>query len=723
MSLAPGYFRRLNKVTKHALKPLDSSVSERSGEESTAAGAGLCVAVNDIESSSLKQKPVLMNPLDPECSNMQRESLVEGLHERKLSSRESKHMAIGEDINHNCKRAESPRVAESQDKALRFVEDYLSVCGLGSSKHNSTRKMEVIKSPPCLISKGARNLAMRLTYGSTAAKLTTFDWAEKQIDNAENASLEMYKDSVVGLGGDKSGCVSVNQELPNVKSPNKIYSLQSEEKLHENSSSPNNLDIVCLSSNDTEKVGLNSEICIVPDSMEMEEELDAGMSRQNVQNADDLRLTPDELYIGLDTQMAAEAMEELVHSGPPRVDASFFTHQGSNNVLLESPREVNDKSKSNVISREVAFVDWKCKQKRSKTAQISVVQDKSFSRVAGRRYKNQRKTVSRLQVGKNLMTKKVKADDFFNNRKESTRNRKSAAPSRITVQQEEYGITERYSLKDSRKLGHVYSRRSKETDDGIKNETPPERQQISSSSRKGSHRTAVNEVEADATKDIENFHLDVADMSRSELNPWIYPKGKRSRPVTPRHEISSSNQSLAFTAIDKNNRNEYPLEEAVGRVAKLLVYNRRHKVSLGSSSNLATHLSLSSTDSPVPGRQVQIPSESAATKPSKQSGTPDDASVNIKADLLAMENSGTLQLLEGRAKRRRLSSSLLSRSPLMKELTRLGYTESLPDFLPKDSRRRRANEKVCILFSQNLDSSTLKQQKKVLCHTNRLPIV
>ena len=80
----------------------------------------------------------------------------------------------------------------------------------------------------------------------------------------------------------------------------------------------------------------------------------------------------------------------------------------------------------------------------------------------------------------------------------------------------------------------------------------------------------------------------------------------------------------------------------------------------------------------------------------------------MKVDLLSKGYS---------AKRKRLSLSPLSRSPLMKELTRLGYPDSMPDFLPKDSRRRRATEKVCVLFSQNLDTSKLKQQKKVLSAT------
>lgn len=709
---APGYFRRLSKVKKHVLGHLDSAISERSDKESTAGRTGLCndhrfpenpIVVDSVESRSSEQKPVPTNP-------------EEELLERNMSSHETKYMDMGKDANYGSKRAElnyfdSPQVSESQDKALQFVEDYLSVCDLGSHKGIPTRKTDMIKSPPCLRAKGAQSLARRLTLGSTASKLTAFDWAGKQIDEAENASPRLYKDLVFGFRGDKPGCVAVDQESSDVKLQNEISNLQSEEKLPVNMSNPNNLDTVWLSSNESEKVGSNPNICIIPDSMELDEQLDAGISRENEENVEQFRLTPDELFIGLDTQMAAEAMEELVHSGPPRVEVCV-THQSSNNLPLDSSNALNNESKSNAASKKVAFVDWICKEKRSKTMKISTVQDKSLCRVAAKRVKNQQKTVSRRLVGQNLTTKKLMAEEFLIDRTENIVNRRTAAPSRR--------ITERYSLKDFQKLDRACSRRPNETADLIKYDPPQKGKNISSSFQNGSHRKGVNgtclksnsgssfEVVRDTAKGKENSSLDVADSTLSGLIPWVYPKGKRTRVLTPRHAISSSNQGFAFAATD-NSLNKHPVDESVGKVAKLLVYNRRRKVSLGrehagSSLQLAVDLTSPVTNSDVPGRKVKIPIDSDTNKPIKQTDTTDDASINMKADLLSKRHS---------AKRKRVSLNPLSRSPLVKELTRLGYTDSLPDFLPKDSRRRRAMEKVCVLFSQNLDTSTLKQQKKV----------
>ncbi|KAG6417858.1 hypothetical protein SASPL_120055 [Salvia splendens] len=717
------YFRRLNKVKKHVLGRLDSDISGRSDEETAAERIGPCndyrfqehhMAVERVFASSSEQKLVSMKPVNTE----------EKLLTLKLSPKESKCMDAGKDTNYDSKRPEliaSSQVLESQDKALQFVENYLSVCDLGSQKHIPSRKTDMIKSPPCLRVKGAQSLARRLTLESTASKLATFDWADKQIDETEYASPRLCEDSAFEYIGDKPGSVTVNQDSTNVKLQNEISNLQSGGKLPENMSIPNNLDTVWLSSHESEEVGSNPGMFIAPDSMKLDEQLDAEISRQNAENVEQLRLTPDELCIGLDTQMAAEAMEELVHASPPRVDARV-THQGSNNPLLNSSNALNNETKSNGASVEVAFVDWICKEKRSKTMKNSSFHDKTSYRVAAKRVMNQLKTVSRPRVRKSLTTKKLMAEEFFNDGTKMTINGKTAAPSRITLQQEEYGIAEKCSSKEFQKLNRACSRRPNETADGIKYDPPAKGKKISSSFRKGSQKRDISrtclksnsgsslEVVTGTAKDKENSYPDLANTTLSRSNPWVYPKGKRTRVFTPHHTVSLSNQSFAFSSSDINLK-KLAVEEAVGRVAKLIVHKRRQKVSLGrenagSSIKLAINLSSPVTDSAVPGTEVKIPVESDSNKPVKHDETANDALAHMKVDLLLSKGHS--------AKRKRLSLSPLSRSPLMKELTRLGYPDSMPDFLPKDSRRRRATEKVCVLFSQNLDTSKLKQQKRIV---------
>ncbi|VFQ73927.1 unnamed protein product [Cuscuta campestris] len=56
----------------------------------------------------------------------------------------------------------------------------------------------------------------------------------------------------------------------------------------------------------------------------------------------------------------------------------------------------------------------------------------------------------------------------------------------------------------------------------------------------------------------------------------------------------------------------------------------------------------------------------------------------------------------------------LSRTFLTKELAKLGHRESLPDFMPRNSRRRKGHTNVKVLLSQGLDKRTIKRQKKIV---------
>ncbi|KAK7284702.1 hypothetical protein RJT34_19453 [Clitoria ternatea] len=60
----------------------------------------------------------------------------------------------------------------------------------------------------------------------------------------------------------------------------------------------------------------------------------------------------------------------------------------------------------------------------------------------------------------------------------------------------------------------------------------------------------------------------------------------------------------------------------------------------------------------------------------------------------------------------------LPKSSLLKELIRLGVPESMSDIMWKDLRHRRDMTDVRVLFSQHLDDSIIKQQKKILARLN-----
>ncbi|KAL0371389.1 UNVERIFIED_CONTAM: hypothetical protein Sangu_0457000 [Sesamum angustifolium] len=682
-----GYFRRLgNKVRGRAFLHPDSTRHATCNGESNAWRNCLNNesrfeehrVVMDRASRSPDRKSSPMNTkefhMDRQYIDMVRVSPSEhSLNERKSSSYESTSMDIQKDANYDCEHAElnyteSPEPVESHGKALDFVDRYLSVSDLGSYKDVGTRQINRIRSPPPLRSKGSQSLARMVSIGCCASKSMTFDWAEKLIEKNEYTSLRT-NDSFFGFDGDKSGYLPVYQEPDNViLQKGTISGLQSEEKLPENVLSTNCTNRDSLNSNDIEKIESNSGICIAYDCMELDEQFDAELSRKVMEKGEQLRSAPDLLDIGMDTQMAAEAMEALIHAGPPMFD-DCFAHQSSSNTLLDSSRTVKMKSES----KDAAYPEEAFKHR----------------------------TVAQLPASTN-QTEKLMTGKYFSINQGDTGNLQSSKcgkPPGISVPQDKYGHTERDSLKGFQK---VYGGTCLKID--------------SASSFK---------VKTETSKIDENSYLDVADRSLSQLNLWIYPKGKRSRQRVPLHSIRSRVQCSGHAAME-NNVETYPVVNEEAHKRKLLVYTRQHKFSsdkehVRSSLRFAGDLSSPSVnDIVVSDRQVENSVKFDRAKPLIQFGklgdrrpSSVDPSGNMKSDALSTGCSMTLQVFEGSDKTRKPCDPL-SRSPLMKELMRLGYAKSLPDFLPKDSRRRKAMVKVCILFSQNLNTSILKQQRKIV---------
>ncbi|KAL3647936.1 hypothetical protein CASFOL_008904 [Castilleja foliolosa] len=462
----------------------------------------------------------------------------------------------GKEANYGCELAQlnheesQEASSESHNKALSFVDRFLSVSDLGLCKNLEFGMTKRMASPPSLRSKGSQCLARRVSLAHDTGKQTPYDWTDNHTEEDENSAFRFR--------GEKSAHLSSVQESDN-------------ENLQGNIFSTNVLDVNSLKTNESDKIGSNSG---------------------NFTACENLCLTPEELDIGLDTQIAAEAMEELLHAAPPMFDPCI-THQESDSTILDSSYTVNKKAKQkSVANLEEAFVSWSRKEKRSRCMKISTVHNKHLFRFAAKRFENQ---MGPIALPANKKSKAVKV------------------------------------LKKSR------NSRNRFDDDlckiGVGDSINSERE--------------------------ENINLDVADRTQSKLNIWTYPKRKRSRACTVHCSVKSSNQGSLCAAI-VDNVEKYPAvnDEKCKRLENLIVYKRRQKVSL----------------------------ETQCSK--LDDGKISDAVKNINSEI--------------------------SKSPLMKELTRLGYTESFPDFLPKDSRRRRSMEKVCILFSQNLETSILKQQKKIV---------
>ncbi|KAL3827874.1 hypothetical protein ACJIZ3_016676 [Penstemon smallii] len=715
-----GYFRRLGtQFSAHMSLPIDSASR---GDKERNAGRKCRdndsryqdhrVAINCVLSRSPDQNPFLTDEeelhADQEYLNMVKDSLTEdSLDEIKLSPPHSKAMDMEMDANDDCEHVtfnyvEPSEPAESQGKALEFVEHYLLNSDLGSFKDDGNKKANRLKSPPSLRSRGAQNLAKRVNLARIASKSMTFDWAEKQIKNVENKT----KDSICGSKGDVSGYLSVYKDsnYANVQK---------------------------------EMVRSNSGIGIPYDWIkELDDQFEKGSTSQNMEKGEESRVTPDVFDVGQDTQMAAEAIESLIFAAPPIFDACF-THEVAGNTFVEGTSyNVNSKSKSKHFANpQEAFVGWRNKEKRSKCVKVSTVElntDPFCS--AAEHCKSQMGTDAQFQVkSKTLRTKKLSRRKDLNGRKPGiTKKNKHGRPPRSTVQHAEDGFTEKESCKEAQKdrclsesIGCKHDGRwSKETNKTIKSNTPLKRRMwmdFNDDTRKIGVSAKCLKLNSDSSFQVKNdkakreeyYNVDMADSGLSRLNPWIHPKGKRTHQGVPRHSKRQSYNCSPCLRVYENNVEKCTSvnEEAHKRVPKLLVYTRRR----------LKHPVNSVTENESSDRQVPTLIEIDTAKPPKRFCELDNGyfpssagtSGNIKLDELSNGNSKTLQICEGSDKNKQ-PSNRLSISPLTKELTRLGYTESLPDFLQKDSRSRRAMKKVCVLFSQNLETRTLKKQRKIV---------
>ncbi|XP_073063387.1 uncharacterized protein [Primulina eburnea] len=541
---------------------------------------------------------------------------------------------------------ESPESAESQGKALEFVDHYLVVNDLGSSADIKTRKTERIKSPPSLRSKGSQSLARRVNLGCQASKSTTFDLPEKPFMQGESTSLRSTNKLVYAIEGNNSRNLSINQESDDVYSQMKKVS--SNEILAGNILSSNKSDTNSAYITESDNVGSNSGVGVAYDFIkELDKQFDAGSFRQTPGKGEHVSFPPDTMDVGLDTQMAAEAMEALVNEASPMFNTSF-AHQDLDSRFTDPSSTVNKKTKPvHFVNSKEAFIGWSNKEKRSKCVKIS----------------------STVDMNKNICCSKDLCSSVSN--------------------------------------GHHPHGRMLETDDVIKSHSPSKR------------------------KRIIGFHDDVckmavADGRLSKLKSRIHPKGRRFHP----HALQRSNKSIKKSSCDavvEKNAEKCPVvdEKSYDRVAKLLVYTRRRQFLAerkhsGNYINLTVDSSSPSVnDNECSGRQVEIPIDTVES--SKEFSKLDDERLSpflvtsgvTKLGALLDGNFETSQRCIGNSDKIKQPCDLLASSPLTKELARLGYTDSLPDFLPKDLRRRRVKDNFCILFSQNLDTKVLKQQQKI----------
>ncbi|XP_051142178.1 uncharacterized protein LOC127259073 [Andrographis paniculata] len=677
-----GFFRRHGyKFGEHVPLNLDPAIGVAYDDLSNAETTLLCtdsfeechVVMDSLMPTSTDQENADEVILDAKYLDTARGSLPAYSHE--LIS-----LNTGKDLKQGCeftelKCLESPEPSESPDKVLDFVEHYLSVSDLGLHEPaEPTRKSNRMKSPPPLWSRGSQSLARRMNCELSDCKYLAYNWDTNQFENQTSGHDNLHKKMVT--------------------------SFQSMEKCP----GENDLDANLLNSKDINKLCSGVKY----DLLGLNEQLDNGLSKPNVEICEQLKLTPDSLDFGLDTQIAAEAMEALVHA-TPAFDAGFGP-QGSDSIpKIHFNAAFENSILHNVSYPEEAFVGWRCKAKRSRCIKIPrCVLLKNGCCSDKNQPETPSDTVVQFPARKRLRTNNLRImKDLHCGNRVDTSNRKCRGPRGITLKQQEYGYTERDGFKDFQRHHTRYNRRSKEATHVTKPNSPPKQRKM------------IGLLYGEAGRNclqfncVSSFGVKLNSEERTLSKPkWLaYPKGKRTRQYAPCHLLGSRTPCSPSAEIESDvNISSIKNEEVHKRMDKNLVYTRRRK------SSVTDSCSPSVSDSPFSDKivitSIECDTPKSALQWEKSHGLqpyPLGGSGNMKSN----EHMMGLPIF-GSGSHMKQPCNYLSKSSLSKELTRLGYTESLPAFLPKDSRRRRAMDKVCILFSQNLKPNILKQQKKIV---------
>ncbi|CAK9175888.1 unnamed protein product [Ilex paraguariensis] len=265
------------------------------------------------------------------------------------------------------------------------------------------------------------------------------------------------------------------------------------------------------------------------------------------------------------------------------------------------------------------------------------------------------------------------------------------------------------------------------------------------SSVRGKHPKLSSGISVEATNSKVNGQFDMNGATTTcdlKLDTWSYPKRKRTRQnvfhqsntrsnlCVPSAVVNGGNDNGHSVGCQKNSEGEYKASSFsldIDRKAPLLVYTRWFRTSSENKrvgNSLRPNIESSSPDAIIHNPAVLTEERRTAdmdkAKASWQSGKLD----NVASAVLVDDANQNIKIANWKAKEppinkdgvnfKRPHNKNVSRSPLMKELFRLGIFKSLPDFVSKDLRERRNMAKVRVLFSQNLDDDILKQQKKIV---------
>nr|XP_033516905.1 uncharacterized protein LOC104115175 isoform X2 [Nicotiana tomentosiformis] len=614
---------------------------------------------------------------------------------------------------------------ESQANALDVVDKFLKLNPLDFDQHIDFGKSSIGKSKFVSAAKGTKSLARRAA-GIADAEGEIFDWDDNREDEGGGEFFQKKKELLVGRSPatEPPKRVSLDPLRRGVKgSGEKEKHPLSSKKLKGSPRSDSRL----LSSRSRVKSELSKSRSRKNFIKKLDEQLNSGAGDGMIDdgNGDDV---PDMLNVGLDTQIAAEAMQTLCFGAP----------------VLE-----NDCS--NEKKGDKTLTDGSCKDR---------IDDESLSkrRSSKKKARSSRMSMSTMQKDARLVEE---------NYQERVKQQKS-----IKKQgNEEQGARLKMIKPNMTKL-HASRGREEE----IRQEERPPKASAGSMSVKDchstpvAHRTRQHQVEsqpkrrlsATATFDRSGTDAEACEtlMDRSTLatnqtanlrnmeSTWAslsavdYPKGRRSHRKMPtmgqettiqscrrskrlrgdqtstsinvstKKRKCSSECTLPDIASSERGSHKKLLQEGIDK--RHLDGNSTNDAFADGSAKTILHKSIKDSNRKTNVEITRSVDEAQGTESSTGEQCKASASACTTPTNSKIQKNAVSPICMGDEYHKQSCRKNMSRSSLLREITSLHSTGTQIGSTIKDSRKRREMTNVRVLFSQHLDADIIKQQKKIL---------
>eukprot|EP00268_Persea_americana_P010480 TRINITY_DN1425_c0_g4_i3.p1 TRINITY_DN1425_c0_g4~~TRINITY_DN1425_c0_g4_i3.p1 ORF type:complete len:1171 (-),score=279.71 TRINITY_DN1425_c0_g4_i3:193-3705(-) len=643
---------------------------------------------------------------------------------------------------------------QSQANAWNIVDKFLSINDVQLSGEVDHGKTDREKSPPMSSAKGAKSLAERADFKSPVGQAGVFDWIDSREDEGGGGFFSKRKNDLLEGSGKmrksrtlppkpkhhtfrqiRGAVDGFEEENASLQVHQKISSARSDSGLVLNRSSTKSQTFRAITKKNLLK--------------EMGKALKTDVSGQKLETSVTCGVQGI-CDVGVDTQMAAEALEALVCDLPPNHDVPV-AHLLKRNVTEGSigAARKNTSLKRVCVRKKVCSSSdsegkaRQCKQTKKLSAKLCRGNPSSQKQL---KHSQAKETRGKRKQEENLNTGKSSNENVFPNGKspdivKKWKTEQELAGIHIDGADEHHLSSMSKKCVSFRVLDGTVTPVAKRTRkslitnslkmaENFSNHSHPMEVSILGSKNRGSGNVidlpepvtvedkglkfcadqvgkfSNNKTSRQEIKATEGLNEKIPRTSYMTGDSISYPRGRRTRRRMPR-ELKNANEScvqpesdhitLSSGKLPKTSdffvmNEKIPLKDQITPTSGTLTRSGRK---YGADYSLSSVKDAGGNDTIGPSNGKVQTSGTPCTTPSKE--------LNAVSPVCA-----------GDDRTEQSGRKSLSRSSLMRELVRLGTQEVARTPAWKDMRRRRDMASVRVLFSHHLGEDMIKQQKKIL---------